>query len=166
MKDKNEDNFYQIKGNFYEDLEAVYNSLPLHCVMMILGYLNAKVGKESSFRRTIEPGSLHNTSNENGIRLVDFACSKDFIISSTYLPRKDIYKHTWKSPDGRTHNQIDHILINKRYSSCIQKLRTYTLEELYRSLSALPKVQLKTISEIENNIEENQRKIQCTNVRK
>lgn len=31
----------------------------------------------------------------------------------------------WKFPDSRTHNQIDHLLINRRRSSCIQKLRTY-----------------------------------------
>jgi len=31
----------------------------------------------------------------------------------------------WKSPDDWTHNQIDHILINKRHSSCTQKLRTF-----------------------------------------
>lgn len=31
----------------------------------------------------------------------------------------------WKSLDDRTYNQIDHILINKRHSCCIQKLRIY-----------------------------------------
>jgi len=112
-EDKNED----IKDNFYEDLEAVYNSLPLHCVKMVVGDLNAKVVKENSFRPKIGPNSLHNISNNNETRLVNFASSKDLIISSTYFLRKDIHKYTWKSPDGRTQNQIDHILINKRYGS-------------------------------------------------
>jgi len=93
----------------YEDLEAVYDSLPLHCVKLVVGDLNAKVGKENRFRPTIGPGSLHSISNNNGTRLVNFASLKDFIISSTYFPRKDIHKHKWKSPDGRTQNQIDHI---------------------------------------------------------
>lgn len=120
-EDKNED----IKDNFYEDLEAVYNGLPLHCVKMVLGDFNAKIGKENRFRPTIGPDSLHNISNNNGSRLVNFASSKNLIISSTYFPRKGIHKHTWKSPDGRTQNQIDHILLNKRHGSCIQKVRSY-----------------------------------------
>ncbi|KAE9521335.1 hypothetical protein AGLY_018266 [Aphis glycines] len=120
-EDKNED----LKDNFYEDLEALYDSLPVHCVKMVVGDFNAKVGKENRFRPTIGPDSLHNISNNNGTRLVNFASSKDIIISSTYFPRKGIHKHTWKSPDGRTKNQIDHILINKRHGSCIQKVRSY-----------------------------------------
>jgi len=48
-KDKNED----IKDNVYEDLEAVYNGLPLHYVKIIVEDLNAKSGKESRFRPTI-----------------------------------------------------------------------------------------------------------------
>lgn len=59
MEEKNE----VIKDNFYEDLEAVYNSLPSHCIKMIVEDLNAKVGKESSFRPTIGPDSLHDISN-------------------------------------------------------------------------------------------------------
>jgi len=71
---------------------------------MVVRDLNAKVGKENRFRPTIGPDSLHNISNNNGTRLVNFASSKDLIISNTYFPRKTIHKHTWKSPYGRTQN--------------------------------------------------------------
>lgn len=120
-EDKNDD----IKDIFYEKLEAVYDSLPIHCVKMVVGDFNSKVGRENSFRPTIGPDSLHNISNNKGTRLINFASSKNLIVSSTYFPRKAIHKHTWKSPDGRTQNQIDHILINKRHGSCIHKVRSY-----------------------------------------
>jgi hypothetical protein len=32
---------------------------------------------------------------------------------------RNIHKYTWNSPDGKTHNQIDHILIDKRWPSSI-----------------------------------------------
>ena len=34
------------------------------------------------------------------------------------FPQKDIYKLTWRSPDGRTENQIDHVLVNG--NNCIR----------------------------------------------
>ncbi|KAF0767987.1 craniofacial development protein 2-like [Aphis craccivora] len=77
---------YDIKDNFYEDLEAIYNSLPSHCIKMIVGDLNSKVEKESSYSPTIGPDSFLDISNENKTRLVNFACSEDLNISSTFFP--------------------------------------------------------------------------------
>lgn len=87
--------------------------------------MNAKVGKECMFRPVIGSNSLHEFSNENGTKLIHFAYSKDFTINSTYYPRKNIYKYIWKSPDGKTHNQIYQILINRRHRECIKNVRMY-----------------------------------------
>jgi hypothetical protein len=53
------------------------------------------------------------------MRLIDFAVSKNMVISSVRFPHKDIYKETWISPDGLTKNQIDHVLIDARHASDI-----------------------------------------------
>jgi hypothetical protein len=44
--------------------------------MKILLYLNAQVGREDIFKSTIGNESLHETSNNNGVRVLNFATSK------------------------------------------------------------------------------------------
>ncbi|XP_025405340.1 craniofacial development protein 2-like, partial [Sipha flava] len=116
-KDKADD----IKEKFYDELETVMNSLPTHSLKMIVGDFNAKIGRENIYRPIIGPNSLHEISNDNGTKLIHFASSQELTISSTYFPRKYIHKYTWVSPNGRVHNQIDHIMINKRHASFIRK---------------------------------------------
>lgn len=67
------------------------NSLPTHCIRMIVSDLNTKLGRETMYRPTTGPDRLHVTSNDNGPRLKHFATSKEVTISSTFFPRKDIY---------------------------------------------------------------------------
>jgi hypothetical protein len=42
------------KGNFYLELEQVFNHFPNYCMIIVLGDLKAKVGRENIFKQAIE----------------------------------------------------------------------------------------------------------------
>jgi hypothetical protein len=41
------------------------------------------------------------------------------------FPRRNIHKYTWISPNGKNHNQIDHVLIDRRWHSSILHVRSF-----------------------------------------
>ena len=80
------------------------------------GYFQATFGDESS---------LHQDGNDNGVRTVNFATSKNLVVKSMMFPHRNIRKYTWTSADRKTHNQIDHILIDRRWHSSIRDVRYF-----------------------------------------
>jgi len=53
---------------------------------IVLGDFNPKVGQENIFKLTIGNDSLHQDSNDNGVRFVNFATSKNLVAKTTMFP--------------------------------------------------------------------------------
>jgi endonuclease/exonuclease/phosphatase family metal-dependent hydrolase len=68
---------------------------------------------------------LHDIGNDNGVRLVNFATSKNIRVKSTMFPHRNNHKFNWTSPDRKTHNQIDHILVERRRHSNVLDVRSF-----------------------------------------
>jgi hypothetical protein len=58
---------------------------------ILLGDFNAKV-RENIVKTTVENESLHEISNDNGVRVVNFAASENLIVRSTMFPHRNIHK--------------------------------------------------------------------------
>ena len=74
------------KDSFYEELEQVFYQFPNYHMKILLGDFNAKVGRENICKPTIGNESLHQDSNNNGVRIVNFAKSKNLVVKSTMFP--------------------------------------------------------------------------------
>ncbi|XP_052131007.1 craniofacial development protein 2-like [Frankliniella occidentalis] len=98
------------KDAFYADLDALIDSIPEGSFPILMGDFNAKVGKAD------EP------LTDNGRRLLDLAVSKDLVIRSTMDKRSRGKKITWLSNDGKTRNQIDHVLVPGRLKSAFRSV--------------------------------------------
>lgn len=113
------------KEAFYTQLEDVYESCSQRDIKIVIGDFNAQVGREDMYKSVVGPHSLHAVTNDNGQRCINFAASQGMVVRSTYFPRKRIHKVTWRSPDNNTENQIDHVLIDRRFFSDIINVRTH-----------------------------------------
>jgi endonuclease/exonuclease/phosphatase family metal-dependent hydrolase len=111
-----------VKDSFYEEFERVFDKFPKYHTKILLGDFNAKVGREVIFKPTI---GNYEISNDNGDRLVNFATSKNLRVKSTMFPHRNIHKYTWTSPDGKTHIQIDHVLVDRRRHSNVRYVRSF-----------------------------------------
>jgi hypothetical protein len=108
-----------VKEEFYNLLQQNVSQIANSDIKIILGDFNAKVGKENVYKRTVGNESLHNETNNNGIKLIQFVISKGLNVRSTVFPHRDIQKEAWYSADGGTANLIYRVLISKRFRSAI-----------------------------------------------
>jgi hypothetical protein len=79
--------------------------------------------KEIVHQPTIGKHSLYESTNENGLRLVDFAVGRQIVIKSTYFMHKRIHLQTWHSPDGHTFKQF--VCIDGKKVTCATLLWEY-----------------------------------------
>jgi len=82
---------------------------------VLLRDFNAKLEREDIFKLTIGNESLHQDSTDYVLRTVNCATSRKLIVQSMMFLQQNIPKYIWTSPDGKTHNQTDHILMDKRW---------------------------------------------------
>ncbi|XP_055385015.1 uncharacterized protein LOC129614453 [Condylostylus longicornis] len=113
------------KENFYENLSNLCETMSSYDTLILMGDFNAKIGREDHIQKIAGRFSLHQSSNDNGMRLCQFAEEHQLRIKSTSFQRKDIYKGTWRIPGTNSTNQIDHVLISSRWSSSIINVRSY-----------------------------------------
>ena len=112
----------EIEG-FYEKMEEAKSQCKSNEITIIMGDINAKVGKGSD-GKTVGPFGL-GERNERGDRWVQWCHANDLVIINTWFKQHPRRTYTWKSPGDLTRNQIDFIVINERFKRAAKQAKTY-----------------------------------------
>ena len=82
------------RGKFCVDLQKEYDRVPKHDNVMILGDLNAKIGRDKAYKNVTGKNTLHEVSNQNGEMVCNFAIENNLTVMSTQFQHKLIRKGT------------------------------------------------------------------------
>ena len=104
-----------MKEDWYEQLQAEVAKVPQHDMLLVMGDMNGKIGSDNTDRERAMGSQGCGTINNNDEILVNFCLNNSCVIGGTIFQHKYIHKLTWKSPDGKTVNQIDHVVINNKW---------------------------------------------------
>ena len=108
---------------FYNALQETLNSIPNQDIKIIMGDINAEIGKISENSPSCGKFGL-GCENDRGETLIDFCDTNNLSIANIMLQHHPRYLYTWKSPDQKIRNQIDYIMISRNWISCIKDAKT------------------------------------------
>lgn len=111
------------KMEFYKQMVETIKKCNKKDMIVIMGDLNAKVGSDNRDAQQVMGCYGTGERNENGDLLVEFCANHALVIGGTLFSHKDCHKNTWISPDVRTENQIDHIIVSGRWKKSLMDVR-------------------------------------------
>ena len=113
----------EVMEDFYGQLQDTLDRIPSKDMLLVIGDWNAKIGHCHTKSKIIGNFGL-GERNERGDRLEDFCQANDMIVGNTFFQHHPRRLWTWKSPGNLVKNQIDYILIKRRWRSALLNVRT------------------------------------------
>ncbi|XP_045460954.1 uncharacterized protein LOC123671253 [Harmonia axyridis] len=99
---------------FYDDIKNALSDQQAH-YSILCGDFNAKMGTRSD----VAEFSLGNYGlegrNDRGETLLGFLLQNNLFQMNSFFPKRPNRRWTWRSPDGRTKNEIDFIITNRSH---------------------------------------------------
>ena len=94
----------------------MFDETPRKDILIVQGDWNVNVGEDArkDWKGMGGPNSNAQT-NERRLLLLEFASYNYLCLENTFGPHKPPRRWMWYSPNGKTHNQIDYIIVKKRF---------------------------------------------------
>ena len=113
------------KNKFYNNLEDHLEQVKTH-INLVVGDFNARVGSDSHLAhpQVIARHRFYDTTNNNGERLVSMCEEHKLRPAQMKFPQPKCRHWVWMHPTGSKH-QLDHILINSKWSNSFRNYKAY-----------------------------------------
>ena len=97
----------------YEELSSLVRSIQKQNLLVIVGDMNAQIGKNRNNKY-----SLHNTSNRNGQHLIDFTIKNRLTCLNTNFQKREgkLWTYTYTN---NSKAQIDYVFINRKWENSV-----------------------------------------------
>lgn len=106
---------------FYAKLQELKDNKTKKDICITMG---AKIGAERTIGITGEAGTRTRQPKWSRKKNDEFCQENENIIANTFFTQPKRRLYTWTSPDGQYRNQIDNIIIARRWKSCITAVHT------------------------------------------
>ena len=111
--------------DFCNQLQEVIDQTPEKNILVVQRTRKANIGEDASKNWNGTCGQYCNPeTNERGLRLLEFASYNNLKVVNTFGPHKPSRRWTWHSPGGDYHNQIDYIMVKRRFQSSVNIANT------------------------------------------
>jgi hypothetical protein len=120
-----QDKINDIKDNFYEEVERVFDKFPKYHVKILFGDFNAKAGRKDICSQQLGVKVYTKLVMMMELVLVNFATSKNLTVRSIMFPIHNIHKFTLTFPDGK-------IQSDQPYSREKRQFQVYLTSDLSR----------------------------------
>ncbi|XP_064080603.1 uncharacterized protein LOC135197468 [Macrobrachium nipponense] len=100
------------KDHFWSDLEEEMEKVPADERCLVGGDLNGHVGQNNHGISRIHGGYGYDERNAQGERIIDFAVSKDMVLTNAFYTKRQEHLVTYKS--GGRSSQIDYFMYKRK----------------------------------------------------
>ena len=131
--------------SFYKLLQETLDTIPARDMLLIMGEMNAKVGKRQHKSSHVGTHGL-GKQNERGQILTEFCAGNDLVISNTCFKHPHHRLYTWTSPGDSVRNHIDYIFVKRPWRTSLINVKTRPQADCgsdHQLLTARVKIKLK-----------------------
>ncbi|KAJ8947700.1 hypothetical protein NQ318_001539 [Aromia moschata] len=117
----NEDEKAETKDTFWDEVTTITESVKGDVI--ILGYLNGRVGRRDQRSGDVIGNHAEATRNNNGSRIIDFCIENNMLVMNTFFRHKDAHKYTREVSSRNEKSIIDYAIdIAERYREKVHEL--------------------------------------------
>ena len=108
-----EDSKEEVKEGFYEQLQTTLREVHRQDKLIVLGDLNARVGRNVGVWGDVIGKQGEVVENGNGKRLLQLCAENELVVANTWFQHNYIHKFTWQCRRKNQRSIIDYFVVRK-----------------------------------------------------